>query len=102
LNEQVTGTINIAREYVLALKMELARKDLTSESTDQLARAMELAAYFTHCKLQAPHIILSLRQAMSLAYKLKCLGLASSFAQRLLEMGPGPQLAQTVRLRAHV
>jgi coatomer protein complex subunit alpha (xenin) len=57
---------------------------------------MELAAYFTHCQLQGPHLQLAVSSAMTTAYKYKNYETAMHFARRLLEMGPGPDKAQKV------
>ena len=47
-----------------------------------------MAAYFTHCNLQPVHLILTLRTALNLFFKLKNYKTAASFARRLLELGP--------------
>ncbi|CAI9752887.1 unnamed protein product [Fraxinus pennsylvanica] len=49
--DEVKELIIIVKEYVLGLQMEIKRKELT----DNPIRQQELAAYFTHCKLQLPH-----------------------------------------------
>ena len=64
----------ICRDYVTALNLELLRKKTTDPK-----RALELAAYFTHCNLQPAHTMLALKAAMTAAYKLKCFSYASSF-----------------------
>mmetsp|Transcript_35920 Transcript_35920/g.99297 ORF Transcript_35920/g.99297 Transcript_35920/m.99297 type:complete len:517 (+) Transcript_35920:2282-3832(+) len=84
--------LSICREYITALKLELLRKKTTDP-----ARQMELAAYFTHCNLQSSHTMLSLRSAMTAAYKLKLLKSASSFARRLLELNPRPEISTQAR-----
>jgi len=84
--------LGICREYVSALKLELLRKKTTDPT-----RQMELAAYFTHCNLQSSHTMLSLRSAMTAAYKLKLLRSASSFARRLLELNPRPDISTQAR-----
>ena len=55
-----------------------------------------MAAYFTHCNLQPVHLILTLRTALNLFFKLKNYKTAASFARRLLELGPKPEVAQQV------
>ena len=55
-----------------------------------------MAAYFTHCNLQPVHLILTLRTARNLFFKLKNYKTAASFARRLLELGPRPEVAQQV------
>jgi coatomer protein complex subunit alpha (xenin) len=74
--------------------MEMSRKELNVETDAK--RIVELAAYFTHSGLKPEHLILSLRSAMALSYKIKNFGSASLFARRLLEMNPAPQVAQQV------
>lgn len=46
---QIKELVGICKEYVIALRCELKRKELRE---DDMARAAELAAYFTHCNLQ--------------------------------------------------
>ena len=55
-----------------------------------------MAAYFTHCNLQPVHLILTLRTALNLFFKLKNYKTGASFARRLLELGPKPEVAQQV------
>lgn len=88
--------VGVAREYILGLSLELARRDLNPDTNAK--RVLELAAYFTHCQLQSGHLQLALRSAMAACYKLKNYGTAYTFSCRLLEMAPPPQLAQLVRL----
>ncbi|ODM95881.1 Coatomer subunit alpha [Orchesella cincta] len=89
--------IQVCREYILGLQMELCRKELPKENIEDKLRSCELAAYFTHCGLDAVHIVLTLRTAMNQSFQLKNYMSASSFAKRLLEMGPKSDLAQQVR-----
>jgi hypothetical protein len=70
------------REYSIGLRCEVKRK----ASGDDPKRAAELAAYFTHAKLQPGHVVLSLRSAMTQFYKLENFATAAIFARRLLEM----------------
>lgn len=55
-----------------------------------------MAAYFTHCNLQPVHMVLVLRTALNLFFKLRNFKTAASFARRLLELGPKPDVAQQV------
>ncbi|CAL0302546.1 unnamed protein product [Lupinus luteus] len=82
--DEVKELIIIVKEYVLGLQMELKRREIK----DNPARQQELAAYFTHCNLQPPHLRLALLNAMSVSYKAKNLATASNFARRLLETNP--------------
>lgn len=55
-----------------------------------------MAAYFTHCNLQPVHMVLVLRTALNLFFKLRNFKTAAGFACRLLELGPNPTVAQQV------
>ncbi|XP_022827317.1 coatomer subunit alpha isoform X2 [Spodoptera litura] len=89
--------LNIAREYLLGLQMETARKAMPKNTLEEQKRTCEMAAYFTHCKLQPVHQILTLRTALNMFFKLKNYRTAASFARRLLELGPRPEVAQQAR-----
>lgn len=82
--DQVRELIFIAKEYVLGLKMELKRREIK----DDPVREQELAAYFTHCNLQKPHLRLVLIKAMAVCYKAKNFSTAANFATRVLETNP--------------
>lgn len=86
---QVKELVGICKEYVIALRCELKRKELRE---DDMARAAELAAYFTHCNLQPVHLALSLRSAMTIFFKLKNLATCAHFCRRLLELNPGQKV----------
>lgn len=85
---------DLCREYILGLRMELHKKTLPAQNQIE---ALELAAYFTHCNLQPIHRMLALRSAMKAAYRIKCYHLAASFASRLLELSPKPEIAQEAK-----
>lgn len=89
--------LNICREYIVGIKLETNRKGLPNASTEDKIRHCELAAYFTHCTLQPIHQILTLRTALNMFFKLKNYKTAASFARRLLELGPRPEVAQQAR-----
>ena len=89
--------VEVCREYIVGLQMELFRKDSPKDSIEDQKRVCELAAYFSHCNLQPIHKILTLRTALNLFYKLKNFKTAAVFAQRLLELGPSPDVAQQTR-----
>lgn len=89
--------ITICREYIVGLCMEIERKKLPKETLDQQKRICEMAAYFTHSNLQPVHMILVLRTALNLFFKLKNFKTAATFARRLLELGPKPEVAQQTR-----
>ncbi|XP_038045670.1 coatomer subunit alpha-like [Patiria miniata] len=89
--------ISICREYILGLSMEIFRKEQPKSSLEEQKRNCELAAYFTHCNLQPIHQVLTLRTALNLFFKLKNFKTAASFARRLLELGPKPEVAAQTR-----
>jgi len=57
-------------------------------------RNIELSAYFTHCELQLPHLVLTLKIAMTSAFKAGNFITAASFCRRLLEI---PEVSQHPR-----
>ncbi|XP_066920930.1 coatomer subunit alpha-like [Clytia hemisphaerica] len=89
--------LSICREYLVGLGMELQRKELPKQTAPQQKRLCEMAAYFTHCNLQPIHLILTLRTACNLCFKIKNFKTAASFARRLIELGPRPEVAQQTR-----
>eukprot|EP01113_Clastostelium_recurvatum_P048774 TRINITY_DN894_c0_g1_i4.p1 TRINITY_DN894_c0_g1~~TRINITY_DN894_c0_g1_i4.p1 ORF type:complete len:1261 (+),score=453.13 TRINITY_DN894_c0_g1_i4:106-3888(+) len=103
--------LGLCREYVTGLRMELYRKELATgaapvasptapappKAGTEAVRQAELAAYFTHCNLQPPHLILSLRSAMNSAHKVKNYQNAASFAKRLLELNPSADYVTQAR-----
>ncbi|XP_015755385.1 PREDICTED: coatomer subunit alpha-like [Acropora digitifera] len=89
--------LGICREYMVGLQMELKRKELPKSTLEEQKRICEMAAYFTHCNLQPVHQILTLRTAVNLFFKLKNFKTAASFARRLLELGPRPDVATQIR-----
>jgi len=93
---EVKELMRICREYITAMKLELHRGEVR-KANGTAKRIIELAAYFTHCQLQPTHTLLALRSAMKLAYKAKLFNTASSFARRLLELNPKPELATEAR-----
>lgn len=93
--DEVKELLGIAKEYTLALRIELKRKDPALK--DDLLRQSELAAYFTHCQLQPTHLKLSLQSAMSICFKAKNYYTAGSIARRLLELSLSPNVARTAR-----
>ncbi|KXS19763.1 coatomer subunit alpha [Gonapodya prolifera JEL478] len=95
--DELQQLIAVSREYILGLRMETSRKRLNMDVAANQKRAIELAAYFTHCQLQPAHLQLSLRSAMTLAFKVRNMNTAGIFARRLLELGPPPQAVQQAK-----
>lgn len=94
-HEEVLATIQLAQEYITAIRLELRRREIAN---DQPQLSLELACYFANCRLQAQHKMLAVRSAMMNAFKSNCLTTASVMARRLLEMQGGPQMEQAVRM----
>lgn len=88
---------DICTNYLVGLTMESQRKELPKSNIEQQKRICEMAAYFTHCNLQPIHQILTLRTACNLFFKIKNFKTSGSFARRLLELGPKPEVAQQTR-----
>ncbi|KAH7575011.1 hypothetical protein ACOSP7_005567 [Xanthoceras sorbifolium] len=82
--DEVKALLDIVKEYVLGLQMELKRRELK----DNPLRQQELAAYFTNCGLQPPHKRLALLNAMTVCYKAKNLATAAHFARELINTNP--------------
>jgi coatomer protein complex subunit alpha (xenin) len=84
---QIKELLNICREYKTAIRLKNA---IAETPADNAVRQIELSAYFTHCDMQPPHLMLALRMAMVSAFKFQNYITAASFATRLLEL---PDLA---------
>ncbi|KAL3463038.1 coatomer WD associated region-domain-containing protein [Aspergillus heterothallicus] len=95
--EQAKKIIETAREYILAMSIELERRSLSSESPDDLKRSLELSAYFTIPKLEVAHRQLALMAAMKLAFANKNYSSALSFANRMLANGGSAKLLDQAR-----
>ncbi|XP_020096558.1 coatomer subunit alpha-3-like [Ananas comosus] len=91
--DEVKELIEIAREYVLGLKIEVKRKEIK----DNVVRQQELAAYFTNCKLQKIHMRLVLTSAMTICFKGGNYATAANFARMLLENSPSEAQAKKAR-----
>ena len=87
--DEVKELLSIAKDYSIALRVELKRREVK----DQPERAAELAAYFTHCNLQRVHLVLSLRSAMTIFFKLKNYNTCATFCRRLIELQPDEKMA---------
>merc|ERR1719217_884556 len=79
------------KEYVIAMGLEVERKTLNAET--QVARNLELVAYFTCCKLAPAHLTLILRVAMLTHFKAQNYITSAYFARRLLSGGSKVQPA---------
>lgn len=84
----LTEWILLRRDYAIGLRCELERKTITDPK-----RNAELAAYFTHIKLEPNHVVLAARVAASIAFKMENYGLAAGFARRMLELNAPPRVS---------
>ena len=87
-----------AREYLLGVSIVLEQRRVAEEEPENVTRHLELAAYFTQCTLQPPHMQIALRSAIGAFAKANNHAHAARFAKRLLELKPDPKIVQQVRL----
>ncbi|KAJ5111262.1 hypothetical protein N7532_001797 [Penicillium argentinense] len=95
--EQAKKIISTAREYILAMSIELERRSIGTDSPDGLKRSLELSAYFTIPKLEVAHRQLALMAAMKLAFANKNYNSALGFASRMLANGGSAKLLEQAR-----
>ncbi|KAF8496519.1 coatomer subunit alpha-2 [Russula emetica] len=93
------STATTAREYLLGVSIELMRRRVAQEEPENVRRGLELAAYFTHCQLQPPHLQIALRSAMQVFTKAGNAGTAAKFARKLLDLNPDPKIVSLARQR---
>jgi hypothetical protein len=93
---QWRDTVVSVREYLLGVSIELERRRVTQDEPDNVRRQLELAAYFTHCQLQPPHMQIALRSAIGAFAKANNHATAAKFARRLLELNPDPKIVAQV------
>ncbi|KAJ6473546.1 coatomer subunit alpha-2 [Mycena vitilis] len=91
--------VTASREYLLGVSIELERRRVAEEEPDNVRRNLELAAYFTQCKLQPPQLQIALRSAVSVFTKANNQADAARFAKRLLELKPDPKIVAQARQR---
>jgi len=91
--------VTAAREYLLGVSIELERRRVAEAEPDNVKRNLELAAYFTHCQLQPPHLQIALRSAIGAFAKANNQAHAARFAKRLLDLKPDPKIVAQVSPR---
>ncbi|KAH8101128.1 coatomer subunit alpha-2 [Cristinia sonorae] len=91
--------VTLGREYLVGVSIELERRRVAQEDPDNVQRSLELAAYFTHCKLQPAHMQIALRSAIGVFAKANNHATAAKFARRLLELNPDPKIVAQARQR---
>lgn len=94
--EQAKKIISTAREYILAMSIELERRSVPTDAPEGLKRNLELSAYFTIPKLEVAHRQLALMAAMKLAFANKNYSSALSFANRMIANGGSAKLLDQV------
>ncbi|KAG8529414.1 uncharacterized protein KY384_006051 [Bacidia gigantensis] len=98
--QQVTEAKKIlttAREYAIAMSIELARRALPSEGEANLKKSLELSAYFTIPKLEVAHRQLALHAATKLAIANRNFSSALSFANRIIANGGSPKIVEQAK-----
>ncbi|EMD35514.1 hypothetical protein CERSUDRAFT_116253 [Gelatoporia subvermispora B] len=91
--------VTLTREYLLGVTLEIERRRVAQDEPDNVRRSLELAAYFTHCQLQPPHLQIALRSAIGVFAKANNHATAARFARRLLELNPDPKIVAQARQR---
>ncbi|KAJ6495248.1 coatomer WD associated region-domain-containing protein [Mycena sanguinolenta] len=97
--KQWRDLVTLSREYLLGVSIELERRRVAEEEPDNVRRNLELAAYFTQCKLQPPHAQIALRSAVNVFTKANNQADAARFAKRLLELKPDQKIVAQMRQR---
>lgn len=90
--------VTLNREYLLGVSIELERRRVAQEEPENVRRSLELAAYFTHCRLQPAHMQIALRSAIGVFAKANNHATSAKFARRLLDLNPDPKIVAQVRL----
>lgn len=100
LSVKLQDIVVSTREYLLGMSIELERRRIAKEDPSQIRRNLELAAYFTHCKMQTSHLNLALRNAMRTFAVAKCHASAAKFARRLIALKPDPKVVSQVSINS--
>jgi len=95
--EDIDQLKTMCKEYLVGLTVELARKDILlvePPPQENVVRAAELAAYFTHCDLIDMHLQLTLKLAIGAVNKIKNYATVEELCNRLLALNPPTALQQ--------
>jgi len=92
-NSELQQMLTFCREYLIGLRLEETRKELKDDPVTQV----KLAVFFTHCGIQQPHKILTLKNALRAAYRIENYKLAAGLGKRLLDLNPKPDAATDAR-----
>jgi coatomer protein complex subunit alpha (xenin) len=90
--QKILEVLDIAKNYCLAVSMELQRKTETNAT-----RKLEIALYMTHLKLAAPHLRIVLHSAMRAALQAGNYVTAIGLAQRLVQLDPPQKVLEQAR-----
>lgn len=100
---EAKALIHAAARYVLAMSVELERRelikgkpDISEFPEDVKKRALELSAYFTIPEMDLSHVTIALFTAMNFAHKNKQLSSALTFANNLIEKGTNTKFKESV------
>ena len=74
--------VGICREYILAMKIELKRKEVR----DDMPRQAALASYLTATTIQPLHLVQGLRSAIKLTSSVRAYAFCAVLCRRLLEL----------------
>ncbi|KAM0256966.1 hypothetical protein ACHAQJ_004667 [Trichoderma viride] len=91
-----------AREYSIAMSIELTRRNLGSldeiaQDPAKLKRSLELSAYFTIPKIEVPHRQIALLSAIKVAIKSKNYNSALGFANRIIANGGSSKIVENAK-----
>ncbi|TFB02505.1 hypothetical protein CCMA1212_004946 [Trichoderma ghanense] len=91
-----------AREYTIAMSIELARRNLGSadevaQDPAKLKKSLELAAYFTIPKIEVPHRQIALLSAIKVAIKSRNYNSALGFANRIIANGGSSKIVENAK-----
>ncbi|KAK0757582.1 hypothetical protein N5P37_009596 [Trichoderma harzianum] len=91
-----------AREYSIAMNIELARRNLGSldeiaQDPAKLKKSLELSAYFTIPKIEVPHRQIALLSAIKVAIKSKNYNSALGFANRIIANGGSSKIVENAK-----
>lgn len=96
--QKLRGILETARNYCLAVNLEMTRKNEASSSNSQvqdpIARQVELATYLTYLKLVPSHVRLVLQSAMRVTSKGENFGTCKTICQRLIDTAPPEKIAK--------
>ena len=79
------------------MSLELERRRIAEAEPNNVKRGLELAAYFTHCRLQPAHLQIALRSAIGAFAKANNHAASAKLARRLIDLKPDAKIVAQVR-----